>query len=91
LNIAGKREWWTYVLPSILIIFLIVELLLDYILKIEFRKTRLLGPYLLLYYVSLMGMIGYSFGVDRVSGFVTLVTYFIQLAATAYSYVKVGY
>jgi hypothetical protein len=38
-----------------------------------------------------MGMIGYAFLVGRVFGFITLVTYFMQLAATAYSYAKVGY
>ncbi len=36
-NVAHKREWWFVVLPSLLVAFLIVELLLDYILKLEFR------------------------------------------------------
>ena len=90
-NIATRREWWTIVLPALVVVFQLVELLLDYILKIDFRNTRLLGPYLGLYYLSLMGMIGYSFSVGKPYGFVTLVTYFLNLAATWYSYSKVGH
>ena len=91
LNILGVREWWTYVLPLILIMFLIVELLLDYVLQIPFRETRLLWPYLALFYLSAWMMIGYSFLVSKSYGFITLVTYFISLAATAYSYSQVGH
>ena len=91
LNILGKRDWWTLVLPLVLILFLSVELLFDYILKLNFRKTRLLWPYLFLYYLALMAMIGYSFLIDKSYGFVTLGTYFLNLLATWYSYSKVGH
>lgn len=90
-NSVDSREWWTIVLPLLMVSFLLVELLLDYVLKLNFRQTRLLGPYLLLYYLALMGMIGYAFLTSEVLGFITLATYFIQLAATAYSYRKVGH
>lgn len=91
LNLVGKREWWTIVLPSLLIVFLVVELILDYILKLNFRNTSLLWPYLLLYYLSLWGMIGYSFLIGKPYGFITLVTYFLNLLATWYSYSRVGH
>jgi len=91
LNVGGRREWWTIVLPSLLIAFLILEIILDYILQIDFRSTRLLGPYLLLYYLALFGMIGYSFQIGKKFGFVTLVTYFINQIATFYSYFQVGH
>ena len=91
LNLVGKREWWTIVLPSLLIVFLIVELILDYILKLEFRNTRLVWPYLLLYYLALWGMIGYCFLVGKAYGFITLATYFLNLLATWYSYSRVGH
>jgi len=91
LNILGKRDWWTIVLPMILILFLAVELLLDYILKLNFRKTRWLWPYLLLYYLAMMAMIGYSFSIGNTYGFMTLATYFLGLFATWYSYSKVGH
>ena len=91
LNFLGKREWWTIVLPSLLVAFSIVELIFDYILKLNFRYTSLLWPYLLLYYLSLWGMIGYSFLIGRPYGFITLVTYFLSLLATWYSYARVGH
>ena len=91
LNTLAKREWWTVVLPSVLMLYLIIELLLDHILKLDFRHTSLLWPYLLVFYVALMAMIGYSFLIKRSYGFVTLGTYFLSLLATWYSYSKVGH
>ena len=91
LNIKNGREWWTYVLPSIFIAFLVLEVVLDYILKIEFRTTRLLGPYLLLYYAAIFGMIGYTFRIGKKYGFITLITYFLSQIAALYSYTQVGH
>lgn len=90
-NIMGNREWWSIVLPSLLVVFLLVELILDYILKLDFRHTRLLWPYLLLYYMSLCGMIGYTFLIGKSYGVFTLITYFLNLLATWYSYSRVGH
>jgi len=84
-------EWWMFLLPGLLIVFLCVELILDYILKSKFRRTRWLGPYLLLFYVAQWGMIGFGFLVGQIAGFITLLTYFLSLAATAFSYKKVGH
>lgn len=83
--------WWMIVLPGLTIIFLIVELFLDYIYKSDFRQTRWLGLYLLLFYAAQWGMIGFGFGLNLTYGFVTLGTYFLSLGATAYSYAKVGH
>ena len=88
LNLLGKRDWWFVALPLPLILHCVVELLLDYILKLDFRKTRLLGPYLLLFYLGQMGLIGYAFVVAPACGFVTLATYFLCLGATRYAHAK---
>jgi hypothetical protein len=90
-NALSGREWWAVALPALLVAFLLVELVLEYILQFDFRHSPLLGPYLLLYYLALMGMIGYAFLVSRTWGMLVLVTYFLQLAATAYSYARVGH
>jgi len=84
INCIGNRDWWTFILPLPLGLYAVIELFFDYILKREFRKTALLWPYLLLYYTALNGMIGYTFLVNRIFGFVTLSTYFINLFATWY-------
>lgn len=91
LNFLGNREWWKVLLPLLMILFLVLELLFDYILMWEFRKSRWLWPYLLLYYTALMAMIGYSFLTGKTYGFITLGTYFLGLMATWYSYAKVGH
>ena len=91
LNVKGRREWWTIALPSLMIAFLILELILDYILQIDFRNTRLLGPYLLLYYAAILGLIGYTFQIGKRYGFITLLTYFMNQIATFYSYFQVGH
>ena len=85
------REWWAFVLPLIMASFLLIEFVLEYVLGINWRKTWLMGPYLLFYYLSLMLMIGYAFLTGPVYGAITLVTYFLGLAATWYSYTRVGY
>jgi hypothetical protein len=46
-------------------------------------------PYLLLFYLALMAMIGYSFLLGKTYGYITLATYFLHMAATAYSYGRV--
>ena len=91
LNVRAKREWWTTVLPSLLLVFLMVEVALDYVGRYEFRSTALLGPYLFLYYISILGMIGYSFLTGKTYGFVTLATYFLSQIAALYSYSQVGH
>ena len=91
LNILGKREWWTIILPIPLILFCVVELLLDYILRLDFRNTALLWPYLMMFYLALVAMIGYAFGVGKSYGLITVGTYFLNLLATWYSYSRVGH
>ena len=88
-NILSRREWWTIVLLLPMILYCILELVLDYVLKMEFRSTSLLWPYLTLFYLGLIGMVGYSFSVGKAYGLLTLVTYFLNLFAAWYSYSKV--
>lgn len=88
LNLVNERPWWFVVLPLPLLLHCVAELLLDYVLKLDFRRTRLLGPYLALFYLGQWGLIGYAFVVKPLYGFVTLATYFLCLAATRYAHSK---
>lgn len=88
LNIMHQRDWWMIVLPLPLILYCLVELLLDYILKLDFRNTGLVWLYITIFYLGLWGMIGYAFLIDRIYGFITLVTYFISLLATWYGHTR---
>ena len=91
LNIRSKRIWWTIALPLIFAVFLVFELILDYFLQYDFRSTSLLTPYLILYYVSILGLIGYSFLTEKKLGTITLATYFLSQIAALYSYFNVGH
>ena len=90
-NFLEKREWWTILLPLLFVLYCIVELILDYILKIPFRNTPLLYPYITIFYLGLIALVGYSFGTGKSYGFVTLCTYFLTLFAAWYSYSQVGH
>jgi len=90
-NLAGGRGWAFWILPLVMVAYLVVEFVLDYWLQFNFRQTAWLGPYLLLYYLALFAMIGYAFLVGKPYGFITLITYFLNLAATFFSYSRVGH
>jgi hypothetical protein len=78
-NKKNKREKWEVYLLIPIFLFFIVDLILDYLLSFDFRSTAIVGPYVLLYYIGLWGLIGYGFGFDKKWGFVTLATYFLNM------------
>ena len=82
----GRDKWEIYLLLPIFLFF-VFELVLDYILKSDFRSTVLVGPYVLFYYIGLWGLIGYSFRFDKKWGFVTLATYFLNMFLSILPYV----
>ena len=87
LNKMNRRDKWeTYLLIPIFL-FMIVELILDYILVMDFRSTIIAGPYVLLYYIGAWGLIGFSFRFEKKWGFATLVTYFVMMILSIYPYV----
>jgi hypothetical protein len=85
-NAQSHRACWAVVQPGLMVVYLVVELLLDYVWKINFRGGPLLWPYVLLYYTALMAMVGYAFLVGRAAGFITLATYFINLGMSAWAH-----
>jgi hypothetical protein len=78
-NRLDRRNGWdTYLLVPI-VLFFVVELYLDYIAPSDFRHTSIAGPYVLLYFIGLWGLIGYSFRFSKKWGIVTLATYFLNM------------
>jgi hypothetical protein len=87
LNKKAKRDkWLTYLLMPI-VLFFVVELIVDYVLALDFRSTVWVGPYILLYYAGLWGLIGYAFKVTAKWGFVTLATYFANMILSILPYI----
>jgi hypothetical protein len=86
LNKESKRDrWMTYLLIPIFLFF-VVELILDDVLALDFRDTVIVGPYILVYYAGLWGLVGYSFKFDKKWGFVTLTTYFANMTLSILPY-----
>jgi len=79
LNKKSRRDKWEAHLLIPIFLFFVVDLILDYVLAFDFRSTAIVGPYILLYYVGLWGLIGYSFRFDKKWGFLTLATYFLNM------------
>ena len=79
LNKKNKRDKWEVCLLISIFLFFVLDLFLDYLFPFDFRSTAIVGPYILLYYVGLWGLIGYGFRFDKKWGFVTLATYFLNM------------
>lgn len=81
------RPLWVMAYFGFIFLYILVELLLDYILKIEFRqKWTIHAPYIILEYIALFGLIGISFSVDRTWGFLVSFSFWILLASLIYLY-----
>ena len=79
--IGAKRPLLYFIQIGLMIMFLIVELLADYVLKIEFRQVRWLAiPYVTLFYAATGGMIGVASQAGRVWTIVTVVSFLIMTA-----------
>jgi len=71
----------------IILFYLVLELLLDYILMIPFREMLALHVfYIIALYAAVGNMIGISFRINRRWGFVVLITFFILLGCLTYLY-----
>ncbi|MFW9968959.1 MAG: hypothetical protein ACFFDF_02080 [Candidatus Odinarchaeota archaeon] len=88
INLIFQREWWFWIIPSLFLIFLFFELIVDYIRKIQFRNPRnkrILVPYLILYYSSIILMWGLTWTIGLLYGVITGITYFIELGCAIYA------
>ena len=53
------RDWWQWAVPAVFVIWTMVEFVVDVILKMEFRQAkdfRILFPFFLVFYLSIVGM-----------------------------------
>jgi hypothetical protein len=84
--VAGRATWIVVYFAAILV-YMLVELLLDYVFKVDFRARKITHiPYIVLEYVALFGLIGIAFDIDRAWGFVVSISFWILLACLIYLY-----
>jgi hypothetical protein len=83
--VAAGKPVRTLVYLAFILLYLIVELLLDFILKIEFREKPVLHiPYIILFYTASFGFIGISFSIDTNWGYAVSVSFWGVLASLIY-------
>jgi hypothetical protein len=70
---------------GIILFYLFLELVLDYVLSIPFREIVAIHvPYIVVFYAALFSMIGVSFEKNRKMGAVVIVTFLILMACLVY-------
>lgn len=88
---AAGRSAWGVVLPLVFVAFAGVEVVVDVLGVVDVRSTGWLWPYLLAFYAAQWAVIGAAFLAGDRGGYVVLASYFVTLAATAWSYRRVGH
>ena len=81
------REPWILVSLGFVFLYMLVELLLDYVFKVDFRSKPITNvPYILLEYVALFSLIGIAFELGQIWGTVVAVCFWILMGSLAYLY-----
>jgi len=84
-----NRAGLYYVQLILMMSFIILELLLDYLLKIDFRQNRaFVIPYLTLFYASLGGMIGVASQSGKQWTIITVITFLLMTASSLFMHFK---
>jgi len=72
---------------AVILLYLLLELSLDYILKIPFREILAIHvPYIMFFYAAEFSMISISFNVNRKAGISVVLTFFALIGGLIYLY-----
>jgi hypothetical protein len=83
--VKEKAKKRTIISHVFILFYLLLELLLDYILKIPFREILAIHvPYIVVFYAAVFSMIGVSFDRNRKMGFVVAITFLILIGCLIY-------
>ena len=88
LGYVKEKEEKKILIPHVVVlVYLFLELLLDYILIIPFREMLAIHvPYIIIFYAADFSMIGVSFDKNRKMGFVVTASFCILLGCLIYLY-----
>jgi hypothetical protein len=83
--IREKAKKRTIISNVVILFYLFLELVLDYVLKIPFREILAIHvPYIVVFYAALFSMIAVSFEKNRKMGSAVIVTFLILLGCLTY-------
>lgn len=86
--IKEKSEKKIIISLVIILLYLVLEIVLDYILKIPFRDILALHiPYIIVFYAAAFSMMGVSFNINKKMGFIVLTTFLILIGCLIYMYI----
>lgn len=78
-----KRHFLYFIQIGLMITYLVVELMLDYILKVDFRQNqRIVLPYIMLFFSGTGGMIGVASHAGKVWTIVSIISFLIMAIFT---------
>ena len=81
------RNLQTLILCGFVLVYIAVEFLLDYILKIDFRSKPITHvPYIILEYIALFSLIRITFSIDRTWGWIVSLAFWAVIASLIYLY-----
>jgi hypothetical protein len=85
--IKNKAEKKIIISLVIILLYLVLEIVFDYILKIPFRDILALHIlYIIVFYAAAFSMIGVSFNINKKMGFIVLTTFWILIGCLTYMY-----
>jgi hypothetical protein len=79
-GISIRRPLLYFIQIGLMMTYLVVEFLLDYLLKVDFRQTpRIVIPYLMLFFSGAGGMIGVASQAGRGWSIVTIISFLLMV------------
>ena len=85
--VEEQRPLWIMVYFGFIFLYILVEWLLDYVFKIDFRAKAITHvPYIILEYIALFGFIGISFAIDKTWGALVSISFWAVLGSLIYLY-----
>lgn len=84
--IKAKAKKKIIISHIIILFYLLLEVLLDYILKIPFREILVIHvPYIIVFYAATFSMIGVSRTISKMAGILVMSTFLILMGCLTYN------
>ena len=84
--LGAKESKKTVISNAIVLFYLVLELLLDYILQVPFRQILAIHvPYIIVFYAALFSMMAVSHEKNKRMGYVVIATFWILIGCLVYN------
>jgi len=85
--LTESRDLWIMICFGFIFLYMFLELLLDFVLKIEFREKPITHvPYIIMEYIALFSLIAISTDIDQTWGYIVGISFWILMASLVYLY-----